>query len=90
MCSSPRSAATHGKLVGFAKVTRDLTERRAAQERELAAVRQLAEQETERRAMEVRAAELRSLNHELEERARKSGRCGISRKPSPALYVCRS
>jgi PAS domain S-box-containing protein len=59
-----------GKLVGFAKVTRDLTERRAAQERELAAVRQLAEQETERRAAVVREEELRALNQELQERAR--------------------
>jgi PAS domain S-box-containing protein len=59
-----------GNLVGFAKVTRDLTERRAAQERELAAVRRLAEEETERRAADARADELRALNQELEERAR--------------------
>jgi signal transduction histidine kinase len=38
--------------------------------RELAQVRQLAEQESERRARQVRADELRALNTELEERAR--------------------
>lgn len=59
-----------GELVGFAKVTRDVTERREAQQREVAAARQLAEQEAERRAMEARASELRALNRELEERAR--------------------
>ena len=30
--SSPRSTTTEGKLLGFAKVTRDLTEKRAAEE----------------------------------------------------------
>jgi PAS domain S-box-containing protein len=59
-----------GNLEGFAKVTRDLTERRAAQERELASARRLAEEATERRAVEARAAELAALNKELEERAR--------------------
>lgn len=59
-----------GALVGFAKVTRDLTDRRAAQEREVAAARRIAEQETERRAAVLRAEELRALNRELEERAR--------------------
>ncbi|HVX39265.1 MAG TPA: ATP-binding protein [Gemmatimonadaceae bacterium] len=59
-----------GALVGFAKVTRDLTDRRLAQERELAAVRRLAEEEAERHALEAREAELRALNRELEERAR--------------------
>ena len=33
--SSPRSSATTGTLIGFAKVTRDLTERRLAQQREI-------------------------------------------------------
>lgn len=59
-----------GGLVGFAKVTRDVTERRQAQERELKTVRHLAEQEAEHRAMQARAEELAALNRELEERAR--------------------
>jgi PAS domain S-box-containing protein len=58
------------ELVGFAKVTRDLTERRAAQEREIAAARRIAAEETEKRAALAREQELRALNHELAERAR--------------------
>jgi PAS domain S-box-containing protein len=52
-----------GQVVGFAKVTRDLTERRAA---EMQAVRLAAEQAA-REAAEARSAELDALNHQLQE-----------------------
>jgi hypothetical protein len=42
-----------GSLAGFAKVTRDLTERRAAQQRELEAARQIAAEEAARRTAEA-------------------------------------
>jgi PAS domain S-box-containing protein len=54
-----------GRVVGFAKVTRDLTERRAA---ETQAVRLAAEQAA-REAAEARSAELDALNHQLQEQA---------------------
>ena len=57
------------RLVGFAKVTRDLTARREAQQREIESARQLAAKEAERRAAERRAEELRNANAELETRA---------------------
>ena len=53
------------RVVGFAKVTRDLTERRAA---ETQAVRLAAEQAA-REAAEARSAELDALNHQLQEQA---------------------
>ena len=56
-----------GRLAGFAKVTRDLTERRAAQERELADARRLAGEEAARTAVEARAHELHTLAVELQE-----------------------
>jgi PAS domain S-box-containing protein len=52
-----------GKLVGFAKVTRDLTQRRAAEEQ---AVR-LAAESAAREAAEVRSRELDLLNQRLQE-----------------------
>jgi PAS domain S-box-containing protein len=52
-----------GRVVGFAKVTRDLTERRAA---ETQAVR-LAAEKAAREAAEARSAELDALNHQLQE-----------------------
>ena len=52
-------------LIGFAKVTRDLTERRAAHEREIAVARRLAGQEAARTAAEQRAHELRALADQL-------------------------
>jgi PAS domain S-box-containing protein len=55
----------HGEVVGFAKVTRDLTERRAAQEQ---AVR-LAVESAARAAAEIRSHELDTLNHMLQEQA---------------------
>ncbi len=54
-----------GTLVGFAKVTRDLTERRAAEQRAIADARTLAAQETARRLAEERAQELASLLEQL-------------------------
>ena len=51
-----------GKLIGFAKVTRDLTERRAAQERVLADARRIAQAEAESR---TKSEFLTSLSHEL-------------------------
>jgi PAS domain S-box-containing protein len=51
-----------GKLIGFAKVTRDLTERRAAQERILADARRIAQAEAESR---TKSEFLTSLSHEL-------------------------
>jgi PAS domain S-box-containing protein len=51
-----------GKLVGFAKVTRDLTERRRAQERALADARRVADMEASNRA---KSEFLATLSHEL-------------------------
>jgi PAS domain S-box-containing protein len=51
-----------GVLAGFAKVTRDLTERRAAQERAIADARRIATAET---ASRVKSEFLATLSHEL-------------------------
>jgi PAS domain S-box-containing protein len=51
-----------GQLIGFAKVTRDLTERRQAQERALADARRMAEVEAANRA---KSEFLTTLSHEL-------------------------
>lgn len=51
-----------GKLIGFAKVTRDLTERRAAQEKAIADARRLAESET---ANATKSEFLAAMSHEL-------------------------
>ena len=59
-----------GELLGFAKVTRDLTERRAAEQRALDDARHLAAEEAERHAFALREEELRRINNELQERAR--------------------
>jgi PAS domain S-box-containing protein len=53
-----------GTLIGFAKITRDLTERRAAQLQAIEDARRLTAEETARRHAEGRAVEL----HELAER----------------------
>lgn len=53
-----------GEVVGFAKVTRDLTERHAAQERALENARHIAAQDAARAAAEQRAADM----HEMTER----------------------
>ena len=51
-----------GRLVGFAKVTRDLTERRASEERAIADARTIAESEATSRA---KSAFLAAMSHEL-------------------------
>ena len=57
--------APDGELVGFAKVTRDLTERRIAQQRALDDARRLAVEETLRESAELRARELAGLLERL-------------------------
>jgi PAS domain S-box-containing protein len=59
----------HGTLIGFAKVTRDLTEQRAARERALTDARRLALEEAARAGAEQRAKELRSLAEQLRAQA---------------------
>jgi PAS domain S-box-containing protein len=58
-----------GSLAGFAKVTRDLTERRAADERALEDARRIATKEAAREAAEARARELRELAEQLRAQA---------------------
>ncbi|HEX2779941.1 MAG TPA: PAS domain-containing sensor histidine kinase, partial [Gemmatimonadaceae bacterium] len=53
---------SHGKLAGYAKVTRDLTERRAADERALADARRIAAAEEANRA---KSEFLAAMSHEL-------------------------
>jgi PAS domain S-box-containing protein len=55
-----------GRLTGFAKVTRDLTERRMAQDREIEAVRRIAREEAARLGAELRAREMRALAEQLQ------------------------
>lgn len=59
-----------GQLIGFAKVTRDLTERRANEQEARDAAARLAAEEAEGRALASQADELRRLNTELEALAR--------------------
>ena len=54
--------AEHGDLIGYAKVTRDLTERRLAQQREVDDARRLAEVEASNRA---KTGFLAAMSHEL-------------------------
>ncbi|HSU16447.1 MAG TPA: PAS domain S-box protein [Longimicrobium sp.] len=61
--------APGGELLGFTKVTRDLTERRASMQRELADARRLAAEETARAMAESRAQELGALNEQLRTQA---------------------
>jgi PAS domain S-box-containing protein len=60
---------SEGLLAGFSKVTRDLTERRAAQDRAIATARQLAVEEAGRAAAESRAKELAALASQLSAQA---------------------
>jgi PAS domain S-box-containing protein len=60
----------NGTLAGFAKVTRDLTERRAAQERAILDARRFATAEVARRVAEMRESELRTLTERLESQQR--------------------
>lgn len=59
-----------GELIGFAKVTRDLTERRAAEQRSLEDARRLAGEEAARRAAESREQELRALADQLRQQTK--------------------
>jgi len=70
---------TDGELVGFAKVTRDLTQRRAAELEAVENARRIAAEEALRRAAEMRSTELSELleySHrqadEIEERRREA------------------
>ncbi len=58
-----------GELVGYAKITRDLTERRASEQRALAAAQRAAAEEAGRREAEIRERELRGLAEKLREQA---------------------
>ena len=58
-----------GQLVGYGKVTRDLTERRAAEARALVDARRAAAQEAGRQAAEDRAKEMQSLAEQLRRQA---------------------
>jgi PAS domain S-box-containing protein len=58
-----------GKLAGFSKVTRDLTERREAQRRAIEDASRLAAEEAARQEAEAQAEELRSLSEQLQVQA---------------------
>jgi PAS domain S-box-containing protein len=58
-----------GTLVGFAKVTRDMTERRLAEQRAIEDARRLAIQEAARDAAEERAHEMRAVADRLRSQA---------------------
>ena len=58
-----------GTLLGFAKVTRDLTERRAGEDRAIAHASALAAEEAARRVAEDRAKELASLLDQVQTQA---------------------
>ena len=58
-----------GELVGFGKVTRDLTERRAAEQRAIEDARRIATEEGARQAAEARSAELADLVERVREQA---------------------
>jgi hypothetical protein len=61
---------TSGHLIGFTKITRDLTERRAAQERALADARRVAAEEAKLAEAAVREDELRQLAAKLRRQTR--------------------
>jgi PAS domain S-box-containing protein len=57
-----------GELIAFAKITRDLTERRAAEDRAIANTRRLAIEESARTHAEERARDLAGLLEQLREK----------------------
>lgn len=59
-----------GDLVGFGKVTRDLTERRAAQQRMIEDAQRVASEEAARREAELRENQLRGLAAQLRTQAK--------------------
>jgi PAS domain S-box-containing protein len=59
-----------GELVGFGKVTRDLTERRAAEMKALESARRAAAEEAGRKEAEMREAELKGLAAKLRAQTR--------------------
>ena len=61
--------AEDGRLLGFATITRDLTERRAAQERALADARRVASEEAKVAEAAERESELRGLADKLRRQA---------------------
>jgi PAS domain S-box-containing protein len=65
-----------GSLVGYAKVTRDLTARREAEERR----RELAAEQAAHAAAAKKSAELEQLNHRLEEALADAERAGAATK----------
>jgi PAS domain S-box-containing protein len=58
-----------GELVGFAKVTRDLTERKASEQRAIEDARRLAAREAQRAAAESQASQMRELAERLKTQA---------------------
>lgn len=58
-----------GELIGFAKVTRDLTEKRAAEQQALDDARRIAAEAAARHEAEARAGELRDLSRQLKDQA---------------------
>jgi PAS domain S-box-containing protein len=61
--------APDGELVGFAKITRDLTQRRASEQKAIEDARRLASEEASRHAAELRSTELSSLLNQSREQA---------------------
>ena len=60
---------TAGELIGYSKVTRDLTERKESQERALADARRVAAEEAARQQAESRERELREMTDALRRQA---------------------
>jgi PAS domain S-box-containing protein len=68
-----------GKLVGYSKVTRDLTERREAQARAIEDARRVASEEAARRAAESRERELRALAERLKAQAEELEKANLAK-----------
>lgn len=67
-----------GVLIGFAKVTRDLSERRAAEQRSLEAAREVAAQQAARAAADLRTQEIHALAEQLRIQAEQLERQSIA------------